>query len=208
MHNKSIMAAISWVLSVGGWFLFNILLSLIYRPDPIYQVKGRLLYHFGRNALWWLVLILIILSCVVFEVGVASLRSAWFPTDVSAIPLSSPTLPVANIEQVDLFQEYEQDLESRKRFEEAASSELQQGWKRGNKRPSAEIQRENEVQELLDRPRVMEEGRRRSQGIRRRSSGASEPTSPTSGPDGTGDRRRHSLEIQEMLTRRFGSIKR
>ena len=91
MHNKSIMAAISFVASVGGWFLWNIMLSLVYRVDPIYAVKGRFLHRFGQNPLWWLVLILVILCCVVFEVGVASLRAALFPTDVRS-HLISPSL--------------------------------------------------------------------------------------------------------------------
>lgn len=40
-------------------------------------------------------------------------------------------------------------------MEEAASGELKQGWDRDNKRSQVE----NEVQEFLDRPRAMEEGR-------------------------------------------------
>ncbi len=122
--------------------------------------------------------------------------------------------------QVDLFQEYEQDLASRKRFEEAASSELQQGWNHGNKRTSAGLQREKEVQELLNRPRVMEEGwsgaasGAAAGGRRPEGAPASGPSSPTltgshgtNGTNGGGGERR-SAEIQEMLIRRFGSIKR
>lgn len=90
MHNKSIMAAISFVASVGGWFLWNIVLSLIYPVAPIYDVKGGFLYRFGRNPLWWLVLIITLIACAMFEVGVSSLRSAWFTTDVSRY-----TLPLA-----------------------------------------------------------------------------------------------------------------
>lgn len=82
MHDKSIMTLISFVLSVGGWFLWNITLSAIYGDNIIYHVRDGFLYRFGRNALWWLVLVLVIISCVVFEYGVTSLRSAWFPTDV------------------------------------------------------------------------------------------------------------------------------
>ena len=77
------MAVISFTLSVGGWFMWNILLSLIYPVNAIYGVKGRFLHRFGQNALWWLVLILIVFSCAIFEIAVSSLRSAWFPTDVS-----------------------------------------------------------------------------------------------------------------------------
>ncbi|KAJ5427870.1 ATPase P-type K/Mg/Cd/Cu/Zn/Na/Ca/Na/H-transporter [Penicillium cf. griseofulvum] len=68
---------------------------------------------------------------------------------------------------VDIFQEYEQDLDIRRRFEEAAALELQQGWDRGTKRSSFEIAREKaelaeidarerHVRELLARPRVMD----------------------------------------------------
>ncbi|KAI9886346.1 MAG: triosephosphate isomerase [Watsoniomyces obsoletus] len=222
MHNKSIMAAISFVVSIGGWFLWNILLSLIYSYNAIYDVKGRFLRRFGQNVLWWLVLILIVLACMVFEVGVASLRSAWFPTDVRQSPLPQ-RICTSDEKQVDLFHEYEQDLESRKRFEEAASSELQQGWQRGHKRPSIEMRREKEVQALLDRPRVMEEGRTttttttmNSPVLHLRSSvadsgqaGSPITTMRADTDTGTGGtEQRPSIEIQEMLTQRFGSIKR
>ena len=86
MHDKSIMAAISIVLSIGCWFMWNVVLSAIYGDNVIYKVKHGFLYRFGRNPLWWLVLILVVLSCLIFEFGVASLRSAWFPTDVSYTP--------------------------------------------------------------------------------------------------------------------------
>ncbi|KAI9840762.1 MAG: hypothetical protein M1837_001336 [Sclerophora amabilis] len=214
MHNKSIMVAVSVFICVGGWFLWNVILSLSYKDNTIYHVKGGLLNRFGDNALWWLVLILIVASCVIFEVGVTSLRSALFPTDV------------------DIFQEYEKDLPIRKRFEEAASSELQKGWDRGNKKPSTEQSREKDVQILLDRPRIMEEGNitatdghrggrgddsstrihRRS----RRSSTDDQPRSTMSG--GTYDEAisprsldastgRRSADIQEMLRKGFGSIR-
>jgi phospholipid-translocating ATPase len=60
---------------------------------------------------------------------------------------------------VDLFQEYEQDLGLRLRFEEAAANELQQGWNRGEKKSSLELNREAEIEDILSRPRIMEEGR-------------------------------------------------
>lgn len=210
MHNKSITAAISILLSVGGWFLWNILLAATYSTIAKYYVKGAFFHGFGENALWWLVLVLILLSCVVFELGVGSLRSAWFPTDVRRSLSFNCKIEPLLIEwiQVDIFQEYEQDLQIRKRFEEAASSELQQGWNRGKKRASTELTRENEVQELLDRPRIMEEGLSGSHVGRHRPSAKSEPSSPTLGRDDVEMSERRSVDIQEMLARRFGSIKR
>lgn len=71
---------------------------------------------------------------------------------------------------MDFFQEYEHDRGLRLRFEEAAANELQQGWDRSKKKKtSAELQRqEAEIEDILNRPRVMEEGRPSSTLHRRR----------------------------------------
>jgi phospholipid-translocating ATPase len=124
------MCLIALVLSIGGWFLWNIILAAIYPThNKIYTVKHGFFDHFGKNILWWLTLVLIISCIVLFELGVASLRAAWFPTDV------------------DIFQELERDLEVRKRFEEASAMELQQGWDRGKNKGSLEVERERVEQE-------------------------------------------------------------
>lgn len=177
MHNKSIMAVVALFCSIGGWFLWNVILATTYSNNIIYNVKDGLFDRFGKNALWWLTLILILASVVVFELGVSSLRAAFWTSDV------------------DVFQELEKDPMIKRRLEEAASMELQQGWDRDNgKTSSFEIMREEEEQRvregevqdlLMNRPDKLEDGRRPS-ALR----------SP-----------RHSLEIQEMLTRGFGSIK-
>jgi phospholipid-translocating ATPase len=139
MHNKSILALTSFVLSVGGWFLV-----------------------------------------VSFELAVASLRSAYWPTDT------------------DVFQELERDLSVRKRFEEASAVELQLGWDRGKKKDSAEIeterikqeQREGAVEELLmNRPDGLE--------------GATKPTPKQVRVS----IERLSSDVQERLSRRFPSVK-
>jgi phospholipid-translocating ATPase len=114
---------------------------------------------------------------------------------------------------VDIFREYEKDVELRRRFEEAASTELQQGWDRGSKKSSAELMREGEVQELLDRPRVMEEGRSLGQILRKRhSSEQQSPKSEVTRPSDTGvggnASSRPSMDIHELLSNRFGSVKR
>jgi len=43
MHDKSVMAAISLVLSIGGWFLWNIILSATYSNNANHYVKDALL---------------------------------------------------------------------------------------------------------------------------------------------------------------------
>lgn len=141
IHNRSIMAALSMFLSVGGWWLWNLILSAIYPIKPIYNVRYNLTQYTGRNLLWWTALLVSIVAVVVWEILVATLRNTFFPTDV------------------DFFQEYEQDPAVKRRFEEAAASELQAGWNRGSKKSSFELARELEeqaerelqVQRLLDR---------------------------------------------------------
>lgn len=113
IYNKSIMCLIVILISVGGWFLWNIFLDLKYSfgaGNGIYHVLGNFFNETGRNFTFWIVLFLAASAVILFEIATATIRAFLFPTDV------------------DIFQEYEQDLEIRKRFEEAAASELQQGW--------------------------------------------------------------------------------
>ncbi|THV96834.1 phospholipid-translocating P-type ATPase [Aureobasidium pullulans] len=185
IHNKSIMAVIACFLSIGGWFLWMIILASIYADNVTYNVKDSFFVRFGDNMSWWLTLILIVVATMWFEFGVKSFKSAYFATDV------------------DLFQLYERDLDIRKRFEEASATELQAGWHHGTKKSSFEQQREHEaqaireleIQDLLDRPRVMEEGSAKA--------GVTMEEQMVFVDDGP---KRPSTDIQEMLSRRFGSV--
>jgi len=156
-RNRTYVALIGWVLAVGGWLLWNIILAALYSSstNPEYYVRGAFFSTFGRNLLWWLVLLVTVAACLMFEIGVRALKNALFPTDV------------------EIFQTLEQDLDVRKRFEEASAAWLQAGWHHGSKKSSLELQRdaeaqakrEGEVEELLNRPRVMEEGRWNKSGV-------------------------------------------
>lgn len=213
MHNKSVVVLIGWVLSVGGWYLFNIILSALYRNNAVYNVKGGLLHRFGEDPLWWLILVLVVMACIVFEVGIMSLRSAWFPTDVSC-PVTGRREDETDNLQIDLFQEYEQDLGLRLRFEEAASTELQQGWDREKEKDSRDSAREKEIEDLLSRPRVMEEGRSSANVFRRRQSSAQtfataamfmNPTA-TRADDGDRRTRPRSRVARDVSSKRAGPI--
>lgn len=188
-RNRTYMALIGWFLAVGGWFMWNIILAGTYSSttNPEYYVKGGLYTGFGRNLLWWLTLLLAVVVCLLFEIGVRVLKNTFFPTDV------------------EIFQTLESDLGVRKRFEEASAAWLQAGWHRGTKKSSMELQREaeaqaqreDEVQELLNRPRVMEEGRSTKSGVQTEEM-------PVMIDDGPG---RPSTDIHDMLSRRFGSVR-
>ncbi|KAL8735980.1 MAG: hypothetical protein Q9166_000542 [cf. Caloplaca sp. 2 TL-2023] len=146
VHNKSITCAVAMFLSIGGWFAWNLVLSSMYSNNVIYNVRDGFLDRFGRNALWWLSLILIVLSCCGLEISMKALKVAFLPEDE------------------DVFRELEKDDGARRRLERAAavglkdhnddSGDTQEGIQRILTHEEQE-RREGEVQELLDRPRMM-----------------------------------------------------
>jgi phospholipid-translocating ATPase len=197
MHSKSILAIISLFLSIGGWFLWNIILSAIYNPkNKIYHVRDSFFHTFGRSGLWWFTLILIVLSAVVFEFGVSSLRAAWFPADA------------------DTFQALEQDLDIRKRFEEAAAMESRQGWEERapKKKSSFELKTEEEAERLEHYEQERREAEVREI-LRSRPDGpvspvAVEQSNRMSTQNVIDEVGRTSIDLSEMLSRRFGSVRR
>lgn len=149
MHNKTVIALIGWVLSVGGWFMWNLLLSVLQKSisDGYFQ-RESFIHHFGNTLLWWTILGVVLASTMLVDVGVSSLRRAFFPTDT------------------DVFQELQNDPVIMRRFEETAMGlDAEMGT---DKRSSDEIRREGEIQELLERPRVMREASRMSATLHRR----------------------------------------
>ncbi|KAL8763218.1 MAG: hypothetical protein Q9184_000935 [Pyrenodesmia sp. 2 TL-2023] len=160
-HNKSITGAIALFASIGGWFAWNLVLSSIYTDNTIYNVRDGFLDRFGRNALWWLTLILIVTACCGFEVCVKALKVAFLPEDE------------------DVFRELEKDAGARIRLERAAAIGLDDNVDEGlagegldrKRTREEEAEREGAVQELLDRPRVMPE-----QGLIRRRQLSSDAT--------------------------------
>ncbi|KAJ5217019.1 hypothetical protein N7468_010027 [Penicillium chermesinum] len=221
VHNKTYLCAIVMIISIGGWFLWNIILSQRYNfksGKGVYDVNGNFIHHVGDNLLFWAVLLVASTSVILLELIVSTLRALFFPTDV------------------DIFQEYEKDLDIRKRFEEAAATELQQGWDHGTKKSSFELARETaemdarerHVRELLARPRVMPDLKPISneielEGYSSHSASVSQvgsngtpfaagttsvtavPGADPIPPESCAPRR--SVEIHEMLSRGFGSIR-
>lgn len=202
LYNKSVAAVVAIFLSVGGWWLWNIILSAIYPQNPVYNVHHGILDRFGRNLLWWMTLVVVVVAVVLFEMAIQAFRTALWPTDV------------------DYFQGFEQDRDVRKRFEEAAADYLQQGWDRGTKKSSLELareaaaqaEREAAVQALLDRPRRLDTRHAGlPDGVRKRQSWpTSEPevvevrneatTSPTAAVV-------KPLDIESLFRKGFGAVR-
>ena len=175
-QSKTATNAIALILSIGGWFLWNIILSSLYNPEnKIYYVRDTFLRGFGASWSWWLALVLILLSVMVFELAVKSGVAAWWTSDE------------------DVFQALEKDPGVKRRFEEAAAGELQQGWDREKgkdgkvgseaglsevEREKEERRREGEIKDLI-RNRVEDVG---------------------AGPQDGGD-------VNRILSRGFGDVK-
>ena len=201
LHNKSIAAVVAIVLSVGGWYLWNIVLAIIYHNNVIYDVKNGLFHRFGRNLLWWLTVFVVVVLFVVFEMAIGTIQLSYFPTDV------------------DVFQGYEQDRDVSKRFEEAAADYLQVGWNRGTKKSSIELareaavaaEREQDIEDLLKRPRTMtNEGAEGRQLRKRKSWPADEDVEMTEITQGVYEPEaapKGSLDTAALFSRGFGSVK-
>ncbi|KAL8786154.1 MAG: hypothetical protein Q9213_002924 [Squamulea squamosa] len=205
VHNKSITCALAMFLSIGGWFAWNLVLSSMYSNNVIYNVRDGFLDRFGRNALWWLTLIVIVLSCCGLEISAKALKVAFMPEDE------------------DLFRELEKDSGARERLERAAAIGLKDhtsvniGTGDGIERirtHEEQERREGEVQELLDRPRVMVE----QSGVRKRQQSADlaqdielvdvHRMEQSKDDDNNGKFKEISSPVQEMLRKGFGHVRR
>lgn len=194
MHNKTYVSLIGWGVSVGGWWLWTGILSLIFKPNktyPLYPMYENFTSHYGRNFAWWLVLILTLAALTLFELGVSSVRKTFWPSDT------------------DVFQELQKDPIIRARFEETVRREREGGASVEMRREAAgktseEVDREGEIRELLERPRVMsgdESGnlhrRRISTDVGELEVERSYPSSPQQQHQKTTFR--HSVDIAEVL---------
>ncbi|TVY37406.1 putative phospholipid-transporting ATPase [Lachnellula occidentalis] len=198
MHNKTYITAFGWVISVGGWFMWNILLSITMKIKGnknylLYPVAKGFLTRFGNNLLWWLVFILALTAVVVLELGISSVRKAFWPTDT------------------DVFQELQKDALIKKRFEETARGEgdVEMGREEREKN-SVDAEREEDIQKLLERPRVMDgeglvkspvdaEERTKGGSLTRRKVSVDVERGVGSGSGTTSPRMRHSVDIAEVL---------
>jgi phospholipid-translocating ATPase len=185
--------AIAIFLSVGGWHLWNVILASTYSPtNKIYYVRHSLFHYFGRSFPWWLTLILIVASVMIFEFGVDALRAAFLTSDE------------------DVFQALEKDPGVKRRFEEAAAEELQQGWDRKTNKERDELERVRAVMDGLERAaEERREGEVREM-LRLRVEGAEEGDQPRKstvvvGAAEGGDAEREDPD--RLLERGFGRVR-
>lgn len=137
VHNKTIIPIAGCLITLTGYWIWNIVISSVFsytnKTRPLYHIKDGFIYHHGRDITWWLILLLTILSVLVFELGVQSLRKTFFPTDT------------------DIFQVLQKDPAIRKRFEDTLKRE-EEGWNM----PEEEKEQDIGVEDILA-PKTKEE---------------------------------------------------
>ncbi|EGW35453.1 uncharacterized protein SPAPADRAFT_132524 [Spathaspora passalidarum NRRL Y-27907] len=111
MQNRQWLAFASFIISVGGFGLWNVLIMLLYRTkdSPIYFVAYGL-YTWGRDQSWWAALLMISTIPLLFDIFIKVFKFMFKPNDD------------------ELFRVYERDIQLRRYFEQAAYSELHQSW--------------------------------------------------------------------------------
>ncbi|KAI3538567.1 phospholipid-translocating P-type ATPase [Colletotrichum filicis] len=83
MENKNIIILAGFLISVGGWFLWNIILSAAFRPIlRIYQIRHAFIHNFGRTLSFWTTILLALATVICLELIVDAIRRVYWPRDV------------------------------------------------------------------------------------------------------------------------------
>lgn len=69
-------------LSILGWFLWNLILSGLYRKSfGPYIVRDAFIDNFGRQLKWWATVLISLGALVVVELVIQAVRRVYWPTD-------------------------------------------------------------------------------------------------------------------------------
>ncbi|KAK4164954.1 putative phospholipid-transporting ATPase DNF3 [Cladorrhinum sp. PSN259] len=82
VNNRNIIVLGALLITTFGWWLWNIILSVVYAQSPgPYMVKWAFLRGFGKSGMWWIVHIVVLSALVIFELVVTVIRRTFWPTD-------------------------------------------------------------------------------------------------------------------------------
>lgn len=111
MQNRQWLAFASFIISVGGLALWNVLIMFLYRlkESTIFFVSYGLT-TWGLDQSWWAALLLLVAMPLFFDILIKVFKFMFSPSDDQ------------------IFQVYEKDMKWRKLFEQSAYKELFQGW--------------------------------------------------------------------------------
>ncbi|KAE8445058.1 hypothetical protein EG329_013772 [Mollisiaceae sp. DMI_Dod_QoI] len=82
-HHLTWIPLASLSITVTGWWAWNFFLSGIYARSPgPYYVRDAFTYHFGKDPVWWLVLVIVVMAVLAIEVVIEVVRRRCWPTEV------------------------------------------------------------------------------------------------------------------------------
>lgn len=111
MQNRQWLAFAAFIISVGGYGLWNLLIMMLYRTKTalIFYVDYGLLI-FGADQSWWAAFLVIFTVPMLLDILIKVFKFSLKPNDD------------------EIFRLFERDIEMRRFFEENAIMELHQGW--------------------------------------------------------------------------------
>ncbi|OTB18222.1 hypothetical protein K445DRAFT_55124 [Daldinia sp. EC12] len=81
-HHKTVITFVGFTLSILGWFVWNIFISLIHPSEfGPYVVRGSFLHEFGNKLGWWTAAGATIAAVLAFELGLTAFQRIYFPRD-------------------------------------------------------------------------------------------------------------------------------
>ncbi|KUI52838.1 putative phospholipid-transporting ATPase DNF3 [Cytospora mali] len=82
LHNKTLVTFIGFLISVAGWFIWNLFLSAIYKAQVgPYTVRDGMTNNFGRTPTWWLTVVMALAVVILFELSLSAVRRIFWPQD-------------------------------------------------------------------------------------------------------------------------------
>jgi phospholipid-translocating ATPase len=122
---KTMIVAVSFAITTGGWWAWSGFLSAIYSNNlSPFDVKGGFQYGFGQDANWWATLIMALAVLAVAEAGYAAackVLATWgLEIRLPGAPGGGPGEEVGDLQ---LWQEMEKDRVVGERLREMAGRE-------------------------------------------------------------------------------------
>ncbi|KAM3543215.1 hypothetical protein ARSEF1564_003845 [Beauveria bassiana] len=82
LHSKTIITFAGYVVTVGGWFIWLLILTKAISPAMnVYLVYDTFIRNFGARLEWWIMLLLALTGPLMLELVIQSVRRVYWPTD-------------------------------------------------------------------------------------------------------------------------------
>ena len=138
MHSKTVITFAGCIISILGWFLFNLVIGEIYPGGMnIYLVRRAFVDNYGRTLLWWTTGLWTLLTLIVIELILGAVRRVYWPGDWEVMQRleKNGELDKLDEESGDAEAEVEEDNEARRSV--AAQEGARGGAERG---PSLQVE--------------------------------------------------------------------